>query len=61
MESDFGGMEMLGMRHLTDLEVENWHIKQMYAETSLEWQVLKDIVSKSYNTARVMEVGGTHG
>ena len=41
-----GGMEASDLRRLRELEEENRRLKQMYAELSLEHQVLKDIVEK---------------
>lgn len=41
-----GGMEASDLRRLRELQEENRRLKQMYAELSLEHQVLKDIVEK---------------
>ena len=43
-KAEYGGMEASGVRRLKDLEEENRKLKQMYADLSLEYQVLKDIV-----------------
>jgi putative transposase len=45
-KAKYGGMEASGVRRLRDLEEENRRLKQMYADLSLEYQVLKDIVEK---------------
>ena len=45
-KAKYGGMEASGVRRLKDLEEENRRLKQMYADLSLEYQVLKDIVEK---------------
>ncbi len=42
----YGGMEASDLRRLRELEEENRRLKQMYAELSLEHQVLKDVVEK---------------
>ena len=39
-------MEASDLRRLRELQEENRRLKQMYAELSLEHQVLKDIVEK---------------
>lgn len=44
--SKYGGMEASDIKRLKALEEENRHLKQMYAELSLEHTVLKDIVEK---------------
>ena len=45
-KAKYGGMEASDLRHLRELQEENRRLKQMYAELSLEHQVLKDIVEK---------------
>ena len=45
-KAKYGGMEASDLRRLRELEEENRRLKQMYAELSLEHQVLKDIVEK---------------
>lgn len=51
-KAKYGGMEASDLRRLRELQVENRRLKQMYAELSLEHQVLKDIVEKSCNGRR---------
>ena len=45
-KAKYGGMEASDLRRLRELEEENRRLKQMYAEVSLEHQVLKDVVEK---------------
>jgi len=42
----YGGMEASDLKRLKELEAENRKLKEMYAEISLEYKVLKDIVEK---------------
>jgi len=45
-KAKYGGMDGSAMRRLKELEEENSRLKKMYAELSLEHQVLKEIVEK---------------
>lgn len=45
-KTKYGGMEASDLGRLRELEKENRRLKQMYAELSLEHEVLKDIVEK---------------
>lgn len=45
-KSKYGGMDVSEVKRLKALEEENRRLKQMYAELSLEYQVLKEIVEK---------------
>ena len=45
-KAKYGGMDGAAIRRLKELEEENRRLKKMYAELSLEHQVLKDIVEK---------------
>ena len=45
-KAKYGGMEASDLRRMKDLEEENRKLKQMYADISLEYQVLKEIVEK---------------
>ena len=45
-KAKYGGMEASDLRRLRELQEENRRLKQMYAELSLDHQVLKDIVEK---------------
>jgi len=44
--SKYGGLDVSDVKRLKVLEAENRRLKQMYAELSLEHQVLKEIVEK---------------
>lgn len=44
--SMYGGLEVSEAKRLKALEVENQRLKKMYAELSLEHQVLKEVVEK---------------
>jgi putative transposase len=45
-KSKYGGMDASALRRMKELEEENRRLKQMYAELSLDHQVLKDIIEK---------------
>ena len=45
-KSKYGGMETSELKRLKELELENRRLKEMYANLSLEHQILKDIVQK---------------
>jgi putative transposase len=45
-KSKYGGMEVSDVKRLRDLEQENSRLKRMYAELSLDHQILKDIIEK---------------
>jgi putative transposase len=45
-KAKYSGMDISSLKHLKELEEENRRLKQMYANLSLENQVLKDIVEK---------------
>jgi putative transposase len=45
-KAKYGGMDASALRRLKELEDENRKLKQMYANLSLEHQVLKEIVEK---------------
>ena len=42
----YGGLDASQLKRLKELEEENRRLKQMYAELSLDHQILKDIVEK---------------
>lgn len=44
----YGGMEVKQLKRLKELEVENVKLKQMYADVSLDNQMLKDVLSKKF-------------
>ena len=45
-KSKYGGMESSDVRRLKDLEEENSRLKKMYADVSMDNQILKDLFSK---------------
>ncbi len=45
-KSKYSGMDASALKRLKELEEENRKLKQMYADLSLEHQVLKEIVEK---------------
>ncbi len=44
----YGGMEASELKRLKDLEDENRRLKKMYAELSLEHEVVKDALKKKW-------------
>jgi putative transposase len=46
--SKYGGMEVSDAKRLKNLEAENSKLKQMLAETMLENQAIKDVLSKKW-------------
>jgi putative transposase len=45
-KSKYGGMEVSQLKRLKELEEENRRLKRMYADLSLEHEILKDIIEK---------------
>ncbi len=45
-KSRYAGLEVSELKRLRELEEENRRLKQMYANLSLEHEVLKDIIEK---------------
>ena len=45
-KSKYGGMSVSELKRLKELEEENRRLKQMYANLSLEHEVLKEIIEK---------------
>ena len=45
-KSKYGGMEAADIKRLKELEEENRKLKRMFANLSLEHEVLKDIIAK---------------
>ena len=45
-KSKYGGMEAADIKRLKELEEENRKLKRMFANLSLEHEVLKDVIAK---------------
>ena len=45
-KSKYGGMSVSELKRLKELEEENRRLKQMYANLSLEYEALKDVIEK---------------
>jgi putative transposase len=45
-KAKYGGLEVSDVKRLKDLEAENFKLKKMYAELSMENYALKDLISK---------------
>ena len=45
-KAKYGGMDASSLKRLKELEEENTKLKQMYADISLEYKALKDILEK---------------
>ena len=45
-KAKFGDLDIPALKWLGELEAENHKLKQMYADLSLEHQVIKDVVEK---------------
>jgi putative transposase len=45
-KSRYGGLDVNELRRLKELEEENFRLKRMYADLSLDHQILKEIISK---------------
>ena len=45
-KAKYGGMDASTLRRMKELEEENRRLKQMYANLSLDHQILKDIIEK---------------
>jgi putative transposase len=45
-KAQYGGADLGALRRLKELEEENRRLKQMYADLSLEYKALKDVVEK---------------
>lgn len=44
----YGGMETSQLKRLKEIEAENQRLKKMYAELSLDHEILKDVLSKKF-------------
>ncbi len=45
-KAKYGGLQVSDVRKLKELEAENFRLKKMYAELSMENYALKDLISK---------------
>jgi putative transposase len=45
-KAKYGGMEAADVKRLRELEEENRRLKHMYAELSLDHQILKEVLTK---------------
>lgn len=45
-KSKYGGLEASDVKRLRELEAENARLKRMYAELSLDHQILKEVIEK---------------
>lgn len=59
-KAKYGGMESADIKRLRKLEAENQRLKRMYAELSLDHQILKEIVEKSSNGRTTTRTGDGH-
>jgi putative transposase len=46
--SKYGGMSVSDMQRLRELETENGRLKRMYAELSLDHELLKEVLKKKF-------------
>jgi len=44
----YGGMDAAQLKRLKELEEENRHLKRMYADLSLDHQLLKEVLEKKF-------------
>ena len=56
-KAKYSGMDVSELKRLKELEEENRRLKQMYADLSLEHEVLKDIIEKNYPNRRATRTG----
>jgi len=45
-KSKYGGMEVSELKRLKELEAENARLKKMFADLSLDYQIVKEVLSK---------------
>lgn len=56
--SKYGGMSVSDMQRLRELEQENARLKRMYANLSLEYELMKEVVAKSGDASAAPRGGG---
>jgi putative transposase len=47
-KSKYAGMELHELKRLKELEEENARLKRMYSEKSMDYEILKDVLSKKF-------------
>ena len=47
-KSKYRGMEVPELKRLKELELENARLKKMYADLSLDYQIVKEVLSKKH-------------
>lgn len=47
-KSKYGGMSLSELKRLKELEAENRRLKRMYADLSLDHEILKEVLEKKY-------------
>jgi putative transposase len=48
LKSRYAGMSVSALKRLKDLEAENFRLKSMYADVSLDHKILKEVVEKKF-------------
>lgn len=48
LKAKYGGMNVSDLKRLKELEAENRKLKQMYADISLQHNILKEVMEKKY-------------
>lgn len=46
LKAQYSGMEISHLKRLKELETENYRLKRMYAEASIEIDALRDVIKK---------------
>ena len=48
LKSKYAGMSLSDLKRLKELEKENYRLKKMYAELSLDHTILKEVIEKKF-------------
>lgn len=48
LKNQYAGMSVSELRRLKELEAENWRLKTMYADISMEHRILKEVIEKKF-------------